>query len=95
LALEEWINQAVNAVREMCGDDTSTAMHVRLPLDIGGAEWGRRNGVGAAEGRRRAHNVKKGDSGRATDKYTVDPGTGEVYDPNGDSVGNLNDEPRT
>jgi RHS repeat-associated protein len=83
-------------IYEACHDEDygfSKPMKVRLPLDVGGEAWGRRHGVGAAEGRRRAHNVKKGDSGRATDKYTVDPATGEVYDPNGDSVGNLNDEP--
>ncbi len=34
------------------------------PLDQGGEEWGRRNGVGAAEGRRRAHGVKGKDKGR-------------------------------
>lgn len=91
LALEQAIENAVNAVREMCGDDTSKAMHARLPLDVGGAEWGRRNGVGADEGRRRAHKIKQQDKGRPTDKYTVDPDTGNVYDPNGDFVGNARD----
>jgi len=91
LALEEGIRRAVNAVREMCGDDLSKPMDARLPLDVGGEEWGRRNGVGADEGRRRAHNIKRRDKGRATDKYTVDPQTGDVYDPNGDYVGNLKD----
>jgi RHS repeat-associated protein len=91
LALEQAIEDAVNAVRAMCGDDTSKAMHVRLPLDVGGAEWGRRNGVGADEGRRRAHKIKQQDKGRPTDNYTVDPATGNVYDPNGDFVGNVRD----
>ena len=66
-------------------------MEARLPLDVGGEEWGRRNGVGAAEGRRRAHGVKQSDrmSG-ATDRYTVDPDTGDVFDPEGEHIGNLN-----
>jgi len=43
-------------------------------------------------GRRRAHEVKRRDKfSKATDKYTVDPQTGDVYDPNGDYVGNLDE----
>jgi len=65
----------------------------KLPLDVGGETWGKNNGVGAAEGRRRAHRAKQRDpmSG-ATDIYTVDPNTGTVYDPEGEYVGNLNDD---
>ena len=61
-------------------------------LDVGGEEWGRRKGVGAAEGRRRAHRIKNSDPmHRPTDKYTVDPQTGDVFDPEGQVVGNLNE----
>ncbi len=64
-----------------------------MPLPQGGEEWGRKNGVGAAEGRRRAHRAKQRDrmSG-ATDDYTVDPDTGDVLDPEGEYVGNLKDD---
>jgi len=83
------------ALQEMCEDDTAGKPTIinNLPLDAGGEEWGRRNGVGAAEGRRRAHKIKQRDrmSG-ATDKYTVDPITGDVFDPEGQYVGNLNEE---
>ena len=65
----------------------------QLPLDVGGAEWGKKNGVGADEGRRRAHQIKKKDNmSRPKDNYTVDPNTGDVYDPEGQWIGNLNDE---
>ena len=64
-----------------------------LPLDKGGEQWGRRNGVGAAEGRRRAHKIKQDDNmSGATDVYTVDPDTGDVFDPEGEYVGNLEDD---
>lgn len=54
---------------------------------------GRRNGVGAAEGRRRAHRAKQRDRfSKPKDKYTVDPDSGDVYDPDGEYVGNLNDD---
>ncbi|MEQ1742928.1 MAG: RHS repeat-associated core domain-containing protein [Candidatus Nitrotoga sp.] len=60
------------------------------PADKGAEEWGRRSGVGANEGRRRFHGVKQGCPGsKATDKYGVNPDTGEVVDPNGEIVGDL------
>ena len=63
------------------------------PLDRGGEEWGRRNGVGAAEGRRRAHGIKGRDSmSGARDDYRVDPETGDVTDPEGEYVGNLGND---
>jgi hypothetical protein len=34
---------------------------------------------------------KQDDKGRPTDKYTVDPETGNVYDPSGDVVDNLSE----
>lgn len=63
------------------------------PADKGAAEWGKRNGVGAREGKGRFHGVKqgRGSRGRATDNFGVDPDTGDVYDPAGDVVGNLGD----
>ena len=64
-----------------------------LPLDVGGEEWGRRNEVGAAEGRRRAHGVKQKDNmSRPKDDYKVDPDTGDVVDPEGEVIGNLEDD---
>ncbi|MFA5204961.1 MAG: RHS repeat-associated core domain-containing protein [Lentisphaeria bacterium] len=66
-----------------------------LPGDIGSDEWGRRHGVGAKEGRCRFHNVaKRGVGGRSTDDFGVNPVSGDVCDPNGDPVGNLNDIPQ-
>jgi hypothetical protein len=59
----------------------------------GSREWGRRNEVGAAEGRRRFHDLKQRTLGsRGDDDYSVNPETGEIYDQDGESVGNLNDE---
>jgi YD repeat-containing protein len=63
------------------------------PGDRGAQEWGRRYGVGAAEGKRRFHDLKGRTPGsRPNDNYGVNPGTGDVVDPNGDSVGNLEDQ---
>ena len=60
------------------------------PGDKGSAEWGRRNGVGARDGKGRFHGVKQGCPGsKPTDNYGVNPATGDVVDPNGDVVGNL------
>jgi RHS repeat-associated protein len=59
------------------------------PLDKGGEEWGRRTGVGAKEGRRRAHGVKQSCGGRGEEVFGVDPATGDVYDPEGNVVGDL------
>jgi len=64
-----------------------------MGLDVGGEEWGRRNGVGAAEGRRRAHGIKQRDGmSTPTSDYRVDPETGDVIDPEGEVVGNLEDD---
>jgi hypothetical protein len=86
------------ALRDMCVtdaadplDDLLKPMNAQLPLDVGGEAWGRKNGVGAAEGRRRAHRIKNSDPmHRPTGKYTVDPETGDVRDPEGEVIGNLN-----
>jgi hypothetical protein len=62
------------------------------PGDKGAAEWGRRNGFGAREGRGRFHGIKQSCPGsNARDNYGVNPETGDVVDPEGDIVGNLND----
>ncbi|MNS07313.1 putative deoxyribonuclease RhsC [compost metagenome] len=61
------------------------------PGDRGAEEWGRRNGVGANDARRRFHGVKQGDKGRPKDVYGVDPRSGDVCNPDGDYAGNLGD----
>ena len=76
--------------------ETGTGMNSisgTVGLDVGGEAWGRQNGIGATEGRRRAHNVKNRDPmSSATDNYRVDPETGDVYDPEGEYAGNLEDD---
>ena len=79
-----------------------TKMHSRLknrprgflPGDTGAAQWGVRNGVGAKEGKHRFHKgIKQGDKmSGATDDYWTNPETGDVIDPSGDYVGNLEDD---
>jgi uncharacterized protein RhaS with RHS repeats len=61
------------------------------PGDKGSEEWGRRDGCGAAEGKRRFHKgVKQSDNmSKATDNYGVNPETGDVIDPEGEIIGNL------
>jgi RHS repeat-associated protein len=63
------------------------------PGPSGAAEWGRRNpSVGSKEARRRFHDIKQGDNmSEPPHNYGVNPNTGDVQDPKGDSVGNLND----
>jgi RHS repeat-associated protein len=62
------------------------------PGDKGAAEWGRREGIGADAGRRRFHRAKQSCPGsKATDKFGVNPDTGDVVDPQGESAGNLGD----
>jgi RHS repeat-associated protein len=62
------------------------------PADTGAAEWGRRTGVGAREGKGRFHGIKQSCPGsKATDVFGVDPKTGDVIDPTGEVVGNLDD----
>ena len=58
----------------------------------GAEEWGRRNNVPPKEARRKFHDIKKGDTGsRSTDDYSVNPETGDVVGPSGESAGNLGD----
>jgi RHS repeat-associated protein len=59
--------------------------------DKGAAEWGRRNGVGQREGKGRFHGIKQDCGGRGADNFGVNPDTGDVYDPEGHVVGNLDD----
>jgi RHS repeat-associated protein len=66
-----------------------------LPGPTGAEEWGRRNGMGAAEGRRRFHDIKQNDrgrgGGRGRDDYSTNPDTGDVVGPDGVDAGNLGD----
>jgi RHS repeat-associated protein len=90
-------------VQELCADISDSLntfnepYRIRLPLDVGGEQWGRRHGVGADEGRRRAHEIKRRDTKSqpwgAGDDYTVDPDTGDVYDPDGEYVDTIPDKP--
>jgi RHS repeat-associated protein len=59
------------------------------PGDKGSEEWGRRHGIGAAPARRRFHKIKQDCGGQPRDVWGVDPNTGDVYDPEGEVVGNL------
>lgn len=62
--------------------------------DSGAAEWGRRNGVGAKEGKDRFHRGVKEHApvARGDHDFGVNPATGDVVDQNAEPVGNLNDE---
>lgn len=66
-----------------------------MPGDAGAEEWGRRNGVGAKEGRRIFHDIKRGNRGKpgskASDNCQVNPDTGEVTDSQGEHIGDMND----
>jgi RHS repeat-associated protein len=59
--------------------------------DKGAAEWGRRNNVGAKEGRGRFHQIKQKCPGgsKPDESFGVNPVTGDVIDPDGHNVGNL------
>lgn len=59
----------------------------------GAGEWGRRHGVGAAEGKRRFHKgvKQKCNGSKAKEKYYTNPDTGDVKDSEGNTVGNLED----
>ncbi len=75
-----------------CPPDPDEDDGERWPLDRGGEEWGKRNGFGAKNGRRAAHTTKNSDPMHgAKDRYTIDPNTGDVFDPAGDYVGNAGD----
>jgi RHS repeat-associated protein len=56
----------------------------------GSQEWGQRNGVGKAEGRRRFHKKKQECGGsNANEDYGVNPDTGDIVDSNGDLIDNI------
>jgi RHS repeat-associated protein len=63
------------------------------PGDKGAEEWGRRHGIGADAGRRKFHDIKQGDKGqgggKGADDYGTNPNTGDVVNPQGEVVGNL------
>lgn len=63
------------------------------PADRGSEEWGRRRGVGAIEGRRIFHGIKQKDKGqgggKGLDNYGVNPDTGDIVNPEGEVIGNL------
>jgi RHS repeat-associated protein len=61
------------------------------PADTGAEEWGRRNDVDPDAARRKFHNIKQQAGGRGRDKFNVNPDTGDIYDPQGEIVGNLNE----
>ena len=89
-------NAGNNTDGDTGGNDTDGSGGERWPLDKGGSEWGRRNGFDSKEGRRAAHATKNSDYMHgAKDKYTIDPSTGDVYDPEGGYVGNAGDFLRT
>ncbi len=81
-----------------CGERTVMASNFPpgvWPGPSGAEEWGRRNGVGAKEGRRRFHEIKQKEKGQGGGKgrenYGVNPDTGEVVNPAGEEAGNLGD----
>ena len=57
----------------------------------GSEEWGRRNGLGKAEGRLRFHGIKQKDKGKGKDNYGVNPDTGDVINGQGEDARNLGD----
>ena len=56
----------------------------------GAVEWGRRNGVDPREAKNRFHRgVKQGSGLRGDDECSVNPDTGDIADPNGESIGDM------
>ena len=93
-ALTQAINNASDFVNNALDNIYSANSHPPgfWPGDKGAAEWGKRNDVGAREGKGRFHGIKQSCPGsKATDDYGVNPSNGDVVDPAGDIVGNLND----
>jgi hypothetical protein len=48
--------------------------------------------VGARGGKNIFHGLKQNCGGKGDEDFSVNPDTGDVVDPSGESVGNLNDE---
>jgi RHS repeat-associated protein len=64
-----------------------------MPGPAGAAQWGATKGYGAAEGRRRFHELKRGCKGSgASENLGTNPNTGDVIDSNGEVIGNLGDQ---
>ncbi len=65
----------------------------RLPLDQGAMQWARRHPefvLSPKEAGVRAHQIKQSDNmQKPTSDFSVDPETGDVYDPEGEIIGNL------
>jgi RHS repeat-associated protein len=62
------------------------------PLPAGAEEWGRRKKLPPGEARRRAHQKKQADNkSTADDEYSVNPDTGEIADPEGEVIDNLDE----
>jgi RHS repeat-associated protein len=58
-----------------------------LPGNVGAEEWGRRHGVDPDEARRQFHRKKQQDPmSRPTDVYGVNPDTGQICDPEGETI---------
>jgi len=57
----------------------------------GAGEWGRRNNVPPREAKNKFHEIKQHDPGSRGDDYYVNPDTGDVIGPSGESAGNLGD----
>jgi RHS repeat-associated protein len=83
-------SQSASASASVC--NSSSLPPGFWPGDKGAEEWGRRHDVDPDEARGDFHDIKGDDpmSG-ATDKYGVNPNTGDVVDPKGDPIGNLGD----
>lgn len=61
-------------------------------MDKGAEEWGRRNNVNPKEASEAAHRLKNKDPfGKGKDNWGCDPETGNISDPEGEIMGNLND----
>lgn len=61
------------------------------PADAGAREWDKRNGAGR-KGRDKFHDTKQNSPWPGgKENWSVDPDTGDIYDPNGDPYDNLND----
>lgn len=61
------------------------------PADSGAREWDKRNG-GGRKGRDKFHDTKQNSPWPGgKEDWSVDPSTGDIYDPNGDPYDNLND----
>lgn len=61
------------------------------PADTGAREWDRRTG-GGRTGQDKFHDIKQHSPWRGgTQDWSVDPETGDVYSPDGEIEGNLND----